>query len=73
MFAPSWHASGHKRLEQAAVRWHSEMQQFVGDDEILKTGVLFNQILGKGNDAGRRTGAPFAGHPLYADHSSLNP
>src|SRR5215472_4493203 len=69
--APVGEMQRHKRLEQTAVCRDAEMEQFVGDDEILKTWVLFDQVLGEGDDAGRRAGTPFAGHPLDADNSRL--
>jgi len=48
------------------------MEQFVGDHEILKAWLLFDQILGEGDGAGCRTGTPFPRHPLNANDPGLD-
>jgi hypothetical protein len=71
--APSGNMGCHQRFKQPAVCRDSEMQQFVGDHKILKTSLLFDQVLSEGDDAGRRTGAPFPRHPLNTNDPGLDP
>lgn len=41
----------HQSFEDPAVIWDAEMEELMGNNEILKTGLLICQIIGKRNDA----------------------
>jgi hypothetical protein len=47
------------------------MQQFVSDDEVLKSDVLIGQIVGKRDDSVGRARTPFPSHALDADNPGL--
>jgi hypothetical protein len=51
MLAPSWQVRANQRLEQLAVIWNPKMEQLVRYDEVLKPGVLLNEIGREGNRA----------------------
>jgi hypothetical protein len=69
---PSWKMCRHQRLEQAAVCRYPQMEQFVRDHEVLKAWLLFDQILGEGDNATRRTRTPFPRHALNANDRGLD-
>jgi hypothetical protein len=54
----------HQCAEEASMIWHLQVEEFVHDDEILETRILFIEIDGEryGASSGART--PLLRHPL---------
>ncbi len=48
---PAWHMCAHERIEEAAVRGKSKVQQFMDNDEVLEPRILVHEIGSKGNRA----------------------
>lgn len=70
--SPARHMRRHQRLKQAAVVWHAQVKQFVGNDEILEA-VRFIEQIGRERDcAGARTRTPFARHALNANKAGVH-
>jgi len=51
---------------------YTQVQELVGNHEILETWLPIGQIISQTNDAGGRAGTPFPFHVLYADDSWLS-
>lgn len=44
MNPPAWDVGAHQRAEQAPVVSHLQVEQFVNNDEILESRILFIEI-----------------------------
>jgi hypothetical protein len=62
----------HQRFEQAAVVRHTQVKQFVGNDEILEAVWFIEKIGGEGDRSRARTRPPFARHPLDTDKARIH-
>lgn len=54
MYSPIRNMRAHQSFEDPTVIGDAKMEELMGNNEILKTGLLICQILGKRNDAAGR-------------------
>ena len=54
MYSPIRNVGAHQSFEDPAVIGDAKMEELMGNNEILKAGLLICQILGKRNDTAGR-------------------
>lgn len=54
----------HQCAEETSMIWNLQMEEFVHDDEVLETRILFIEIDGERHGAGGGARTPFLRHSL---------